>query len=149
MQALKIKAIENNDFDIWLPLWKSYQRFYEVDILESATLLTWTRFLDPNEPTYAALAMMGERAFGLVHSVYHRSTWTTADYCYLHDLFVADEARGCGIGRALVEHVYADAHRRGAPRVYWLTHESNLNAMLLYDRIAERSGFIHYRKLFP
>jgi GNAT superfamily N-acetyltransferase len=85
---------------------------------------------------------------GLVHSIYHRSSWTTGDHCYLQDLFVADDARGGGIGRALIEHVYADAKRRGASRVYWLTHESNHNAMQLYDRIADRSPFIQYRKLF-
>lgn len=72
----------------------------------------------------------------------------TADYCYLQDLFVADDARSGGVGRALIEHVYADANRRGASRVYWLTHESNHNAMRLYDRIADRSDFIQYRKQF-
>ena len=94
----------------------------------------------------AALAMTGERALGLVHSIYHRSAWTTADHCYLQDLFVAENARGAGIGRALIEHVYADAQRREASRVPWLTHESNHNAMQLHDRIADRASFIQYRK---
>ena len=92
--------------------------------------------------------MVSEQALGLVHSIYHRSTWTTGHYCYLQDLFVADDARGRGIGRALIEHVNADARHRGVSRVHWLTHESNHNAMHLYDRIANRSGFIQYRKLF-
>ena len=148
MQSVEIKVIANNDFDIWLPLWKGYQRFYEVDIPELVTLKTWARLLDPVEPMCAALAMVGEQALGLVHSIYHRSTWTTGDDCYLQDLFVADDARGGGVGRALIEHVYAEARRRGASRVYWSTHESNHNAMQLYDRIAERSGFIIYRKQF-
>jgi GNAT superfamily N-acetyltransferase len=148
MRSVEIKAIDCHDFDIWLPLWKGYQRFYEVDIPESVTLETWARFLNPAESMYAALAMVGEQAFGLVHWLYHRSTWTAGDYCYLQDLFVADDARGGGIGRALIEHIYADATRRGVPRVYWTTHESNHNAMQLYDRIADRSPFIQYRKLF-
>jgi hypothetical protein len=108
MQSIEIKAVDSNDFDIWLPLWKGYQRFYEVDIPESVTLKTWARFLNSVEPMHAALAMVGEQALGLVHSVYHRSTWTTSDYCYLQDLFVAgkrawrwhrpsaDRARLCG-----------------------------------------------------
>ena len=147
MQAVEIKTIDNNDFDIWLPLWKGYQRFYKVDIPELVTLKTWERFLDPAEPMYAALAMFGEHAVGLAHSIYHRSSWSTDNHCYLQDLFVAGDVRGGGIGRALIEHVYADAKRRGASRVYWLTHESNHNAMQLYDRIADRSDFIQYRKL--
>ena len=59
----------------------------------------------------AALAKVREQALGLVHSIYHRSTWATGDYCYLQDLFVADDARGSGSGRALIEHVYADTFR--------------------------------------
>jgi len=148
MQSVEIRAVESANFDIWLPLWKGYQRFYEVNIRESVTLETWARFLDPAEPMYAALAIVGEQALGLVHLIYHRSTWTTGNYCYLQDLFVADNARGSGIGRALIEHVFADARRNGAARVHWLTHESNDNAMQLYDRIVDRSGFVQYRKLF-
>lgn len=147
MRLVEIKAIDSNDFDIWIPLWNSYQRFYEVDISASVTLKTWARIVDSVEPMHAALAIVGEQALGLVHSIYHRSTWTTSDYCYLQDLFVADDARGGGIGRALIEHVYADARRHGASRVYWTTHESNHNAMQLYDRIADRSPFVQYRKL--
>jgi GNAT superfamily N-acetyltransferase len=146
MQPVRIKAPDNDDFDIWLPLWKGYQRFYKVDIPESVTLGTWARLLDPAEPMYAALAFVGEQAVGLAHSIYHRSTWIPGDDCYLQDLFVAQDARGGGIGRALIEHVYEDARRRGATRVHWLTHESNHNAMQLYDRLANRSGFIQYRK---
>jgi GNAT superfamily N-acetyltransferase len=148
MQSVRIRAPDNNDFDIWLPLWKGYQRFYKVDILESVTLETWARFLDPVEPVHAALAFVDDQALGLAHSIYHRSTWTAGDVCYLQDLFVAQDARGSGIGRALIEHVYADAQRRGASRVDWLTHESNHHAMKLYGSLADRSGFIQYRKRF-
>ena len=146
MQPIEIKAIDKADFDIWLPLWKGYQRFYEVDIPDPVTLKTWARFLDPVEPMHAALAMVGKQAMGLVHSIYHRSTWAAGDSCYLQDLFVAVEARGRGMGRALIEHVYADARFRGASRVHWLTHHSNHGAMQLYESIADRSGFIQYRK---
>ena len=87
------------------------------------------------------------RAIGMVHWIFHRSTWTAGDYCYLQDLYVDADVRGTGAGRALIEHVYAEAAAKPtASRVYWLTHETNANAMQLYDRIADRSGFIQYRK---
>lgn len=149
MQPVEIRVIDKNDFDRWLPLWKSYQRFYEVDIPDAATRTTWERFLDPREPMHAALAVVDGKVCGLAHWIYHRSTWMTQDYCYLQDLFVDGKARGGGIGRALIEHVYTDAQQRDAARVYWLTHESNHDAMKLYDRIAERAHFIQYRKYFP
>lgn len=95
-----------------------------------------------------AIAWDGEAALGLVHHVRHRSCWTTVDYCYLQDLFVAPGSRGKGIGRRLIEHVYELARGAGCSRVYWLTHATNTEAMLLYDRMAEKSGFIQYRRLF-
>jgi len=82
----------------------------------------------------------------MVHWIFHRSCWTDGDYCYLQDLFVAEQARGSGVGRGLIEHVYAQASQAGAARVHWLTHESNAIAMQLYDRIAERPGLVQYRK---
>ncbi|MFM9033224.1 MAG: GNAT family N-acetyltransferase, partial [Mycobacterium sp.] len=63
------------------------------------------------------------------------------------DLFADPEFRGKGVGRALIEHVYASASEAGASRVWWLTHESNTQAMLLYDRVADKSGFVQYRKV--
>ena len=145
-RPVEIRAVGSNDFDRWLPLWKGYQRFYETEIPESATLKTWARFLDPVEPMHAALAMVGERAVGLAHWIYHRSTWTTGDHCYLQDLFLEAGARGFGVGRGLIEHVTAEARHRGAPPVYWSTHETNLDAMKLYDRVADRSRFIQYQR---
>lgn len=145
--TIDIRPITQADFDAWLPLWKGYQAFYNVDIAEAVTRTTWARLLDPAEPMHCALAIVGGQAVGMVHWIYHRSTWTTGNYVYLQDLFTASEARGKGAGRALIEHVYADARAHDAARVYWLTHESNHTAMQLYDRIADRPGFVQYRKV--
>ncbi len=82
-----------------------------------------------------------------MHWIYHRSCWTVGDYCYLQDLFVAEGLRGEGIGRRLIEHVYAEAGAAGCSRVHWLTHESNSDAMKLYERIADKSGFLQYRRI--
>lgn len=145
---IEIRAIGPGEHAAWLPLWRGYQTFYEVALPDAATACTWARLLDPAEPVDGALAWRGAEAVGLVHHVRHRSAWTVGDYCYLQDLFVADAARGAGIGRRLIAHVYDAARAAGCARVHWLTHESNADAMLLYDRIAEKSGFVQYRKVF-
>ncbi len=88
------------------------------------------------------------RSIGIAHYLFHRSCWTIGDYCYLQDLFVAEEARGLGAGRALIAAVESEARAAGASRVYWLTQEDNTTARALYDKVADRSGFIQYRKLF-
>ncbi|RJG12807.1 GNAT family N-acetyltransferase [Pseudomonas cavernicola] len=149
MTTLTIRPIGQDDHAAWLPLWQGYQAFYKAEIPAGTSAVTWQRFLDPTEPMHAALAWQDERAVGLVHWIFHRSCWTPGDYCYLQDLFVGEGQRTAGIGRQLIEHVYEQAHAAGASRVHWLTHESNHTAIQLYERIAERSGFIQYRKLLP
>jgi GNAT superfamily N-acetyltransferase len=141
-----IRPLRSEDQAHWLQMWKDYKVFYAINIAESVTALTWTRLLDPAEPVGGALAWKGAAAVGLVHHIRHRSCWTAGDYCYLQDLFVAPAARQSGVGRTLIEYVYALAAREGCTRVHWLTHEANSVAIGLYDRIAKRSGFIQYRK---
>ncbi|OLU27433.1 GNAT family N-acetyltransferase [Pseudomonas sp. PA15(2017)] len=143
---MQIRAVTAADHAAWLPLWQGYQRFYTTEIAEATSQLTWQRFLDASEPMHAALAWRDGQAIGMVHWIFHRSCWTEGDYCYLQDLFVDEQLRGGGIGRGLIEHVYAQARLAEASRVHWLTHESNTSAMQLYDRIAERPGLVQYRK---
>jgi GNAT superfamily N-acetyltransferase len=83
---------------------------------------------------------------GLAHYLFHRSTISMAPTCYLQDLFTAGEARGQGVGRALIEAVCERARRAGSGRLYWHTQETNGVARRLYDRVGEYSGFIVYRK---
>lgn len=145
--SLTLMPVRAQDREAWAPLWMGYQTFYEVMISPDVTDATWRRLLDPDETVNGLLAWDGDVAIGLVHFIWHRSTWTTGDYCYLQDLFVDAAARGGGVGWRLINAVYVAAAERGCSRVHWLTHEANVDAMLLYDRIAQRSGFVQYRKL--
>lgn len=141
-----VRPLRPEDRTAWEALWEGYQAFYNVSLPPQTTEVTWSRLHDPAEPMRAFGAFAGARLVGIVHAILHRSCWTVGDYCYLQDLFAAPEARGRGVGRALIEAVYAFAREKGASRVYWLTHETNGEAMKLYDRIAEKSGFVQYRK---
>ena len=141
-----IRAIAHAERDQWQPLWTNYLVFYEAKISADVTAETWSRLLDPREPMWAAMAWSGSTAIGLVHWIFHRSTWTSANNCYLQDLFVDPAIRGSGVGRRLIVQVYAEAETAKCARVYWLTHETNRKAMALYDQVAEKSGFVQYRK---
>ncbi|WP_372785684.1 N-acetyltransferase family protein [Phenylobacterium sp.] len=147
---LIVRPIREADFDPWLPLWDGYNAFYgrsgPTALPQAVTQTTWARFFDPHEPVHALVAERDGRLVGLVHYLFHRSTTAVALTCYLQDLFTDAQARGGGIGRALIEAVYDAARAAGSPRVYWQTHETNLTAMRLYDQVAEKSGFLVYRK---
>jgi GNAT superfamily N-acetyltransferase len=143
---MSIAPLTSSDLAAWLPLWRGYQAFYEVDIPEATTRLTFSRLTEGQEPMGGFLARQGDRAVGLVHWIAHRSCWTTGDYCYLQDLYVSQDARGGGWGRQLIEAVYDVARARGCARVHWLTKTTNDQAMALYDKVATKSGFLQYVK---
>lgn len=146
-----VRPVTREDHAQWLALWDGYNAFYgrtcETALTPEITAMTWHRFFDAYEPLHALVAEREGRLIGLTHYLLHRSTTSLAPSFYLQDLFTSEAARGTGIGRALIEAVYERARTAGSPRVYWQTHETNETAMRLYDRVAERSGFIVYRKL--
>ena len=139
-----VRPLRTEDREQWQPLWDGYNLFYErPNFPAQITEVTWNRFLDPAEPMFAAVAELDGKVVGLAHYLYHRSTTMIEDVCYLQDLFTAPEARGLGVGRALIEYVYDEAAKAGSRRVYWNTHEDN-PARRLYDRVANLSGFRRY-----
>jgi len=150
--SLTIRGVLRSDYEQWLPLWEAYNAFYgrsgptalPTEIMQT----TWARFFDAYEPVHALVAETDGKLVGLVHYLFHRSTIAIEPSCYLQDLFTNEASRGRGVGKALIEAVYEQARVAGLSRVYWQTHETNLTAMRLYDHVAERSGFVVYRKLF-
>jgi GNAT superfamily N-acetyltransferase len=147
-RGIVIRPVGANERAAWEPLWKGYLDFYRASVPKEVYDATWARLHDSAEPMHLLGGYVDGRLLGIVHYIYHRSCWTVGDYCYLQDLFVAEQARGHGLGRALIEAVYDEARSAGASRVHWLTMEDNATARALYDTLADRSGFIQYRKLF-
>ncbi|MCH7315275.1 GNAT family N-acetyltransferase [Acinetobacter sp. ANC 3882] len=145
---MQLRALEQQDYQNWLWLWQGYQAFYKVEIDHQVTEKTFTRLLDPDEQMQCLVVVDQDRLIAFVHFIFHRSTWTTGDYCYLQDLFVDQHSRIKGLGRKLIEAVYQKAAERECSRVYWLTHETNYQARMLYDSMAVNAGFIQYRKNF-
>jgi GNAT superfamily N-acetyltransferase len=146
-----VRPVILTDYEQWLSLWNGYNEFYgrvgETALPPEITQVTWSRFFDGYEPVNALVAESEGKLLGLTHYIFHRSTTAIGPNCYLQDLFTTEEARGKGVGRALIEAVYKKAKQAGSPRVYWQTHHTNQTAMQLYDKVAELSGFVVYRKL--
>jgi len=148
MSDIVIRPMRPDERADWEPLWRGYLDFYRMSVPKETYDTTWARLQDPAEPMALLGAYAGGRVRGIVHYIYHRSCWTVGNYCYLQDLFVAEDSRKLGLGRALIEAVYKEARAAGASRVHWLTHETNVTARALYDQLADRPGFIQYRKIF-
>lgn len=140
-----IHPITAADLDDWRELWNGYLTFYEASVPDAVTADTFRRIIADAE-LHGAIARDDDgRAIGIVHWLTHAATWTTRDYTYLEDLFVAPDTRGGGVGRSLIAHVTDWARDHGSTKVYWLTQEGNETARRLYDRVATHSGFTHYQ----
>jgi GNAT superfamily N-acetyltransferase len=143
-----VRPVRPADLAAWQPLWDGYNAFYGREgataLAPEITAATWQRFFDPAEPVFGLVAEAEGRLVGLTHYLFHRSTTRLELTCYLQDLFTLPAARGQGVGRALIEGVYAAAKSAGIKRVYWQTHETNAAGRLLYDKVAKHFGFIVY-----
>ena len=148
--TLVVRAVAVADRARWKVMWDGYNAFYgrvgATALPAEVTEVLWARLFDPAEPVHGRVAELDGSVVGIVHYLFHPSTTMIAPTCYLQDLFTDSAMRGRGIGRALIEAVYREAGAAGSPRVYWQTHETNAVARSLYDKLAERSGFIVYRK---
>ena len=137
-----VRPLAPSDRAGWEPLARAYKEFYQLVLPDSAYETTWQRLV-AGEDIHGLVAHTGGRLVGLTHYLFHTGIWAHRS-CYLEDLFVEPSLRGHGIARALIEAVGKQAVAAGAGRLYWLTHETNATARVLYDKVAKYSGFVEY-----
>ena len=145
--ALTIRPLDQSDRAEWRRLWTAYQAFYERVLPDEVFESTWQRLFDNGayEPK-CLVAELDGRVIGLTHYLFHRNCSAIANNCYLQDLYADPHVRGTGVGRALIEAVYAKADEAGTANVYWTTQHFNENARKLYDRVATLTPFIKYQR---
>lgn len=147
MTELVIRPLRRDDEAHWRRLWTDYLVFYEATVSEDVYRTTFSRLLGDGANEYSALiAEKDGTPVGLAHYLFHRHCWRIENVCYLQDLYADPHVRGTGVGRALIEAVYAAADAAGCPSVYWMTQEHNATARLLYDRIGAKTPFIEYKR---
>jgi GNAT superfamily N-acetyltransferase len=146
--SFKIRPLEPDDKNDWHALWLGYLEHYQTTLPQDVTEHLWQRVTaEHNEPEIFGIAAVDDETgelLGICHYFFHASTWSRADYCYLEDLFTSSASRGRGVGRALIAAVVAEATKRDSPKIYWQTHETNAVAQVLYNQVANRTGFMVY-----
>lgn len=142
-----VRTLCPEDREAWQALWTAYLKFYKSSVTDEVYDVTFARLLGDDPQDYTCIvAEMDDQLVGLTHYVFHRHNWRIENVVYLQDLYAAPEVRGMGVGRALIEAVYAAADAAGCPSVYWMTQDDNLTAQRLYDRIAAKTNFIKYQR---
>ena len=144
-----VRPAEARDSAAWAEMWEGYNDFYGVSLSAHVTAVTWAHILDPTSPVWALLATDGVgSALGFANYILHPYTWSDRPACLLDDLFVRPEARGGGVGGALIDHLILLAQEQGWGRLYWMTREGNVVARRLYDRFAAADDFVRYAVSF-
>jgi GNAT superfamily N-acetyltransferase len=143
---MNIRTLRVSDQNSWLELWEGYLKFYEVEIPDEQTNLTWSRLLDENFNMHGLVAELEGEVVGLAHYSFTNSSWAVAPNLFLEDLFVAKKARGQGVGKKLILALDEPAKSMGSEKVYWETRKDNAVARLLYDGVAELSEFVTYNR---
>jgi GNAT superfamily N-acetyltransferase len=142
-----VRALRAEDEMVWRRLWKDYLAFYETTLPDAIYTSTFDRLLGNDPRDFNGLvAEVDGKVVGLTHYLFHRHGWKVEEVCYLQDLYALPDMRGKGVGRALIEAVYAAADAQGAPSVYWLTQDFNDTARVLYDRVGVVTPFIKYQR---
>lgn len=139
---IDIQPFAGSDRARWETLARGYKHFYQTPLPDEEYDKAWRRLMQAQD-LFGFGAHLDGRLVGIAHYMFHTSAWSP-DVCYLQDLYVDEAARGRGVARALIERVAEAARQRGAPRYYWLTHETNATARLLYDKVGRYNGFIRY-----
>lgn len=142
-----IRPLAPSDKAAWLKLWQAYLVFYEQTLDDAVTDGLFERLLGPDHHK-AFVAEQNGVLTGFVHFLFHDSTWSLDQTCYLEDLYVGETVRGSGTGRKLIEAVYraAEDEPGASGKVYWHTNQSNHRARQLYDRIGVLSDFVRYNR---
>lgn len=141
-----IRAIRPGDRESWQGLWNGYLRFYRQHLAPEITAATFARLLDERVQPHGLVAERDGKLVGFAHYLFHPTTWSQRESCYLEDLFVDPAMRGAGIGRSLIQAVYAAADEAQVASVYWMTQEFNAAGRALYDTLARRTSFIRYER---
>ncbi|MFS2279999.1 GNAT family N-acetyltransferase [Microbacterium sp. OR21] len=139
-----IRAVQPADRDAWGELFAAYRAFYRLDADPAVVETVWEWLGDPAHELQGLVAVRDGIPIGIAHWRRFARPSRGATAIFLDDLFTAPDARGAGVGSALIARLQRIAADEGLAEVRWITSESNVDAQRLYERIASRAPFHTY-----
>jgi GNAT superfamily N-acetyltransferase len=146
MPSIAVRPIAEPDLEALLPMIAAYQRFYEVEDIDTERNRSFfRRFVVPGDDGIMLGAWRSGELLGYACLYWTFTSLIPAKTVLMNDLYVAETARGQGIGRALIEASAEIARERGAAQLAWVTAPNNATAQRLYDSTgASRQDTIEY-----
>jgi GNAT superfamily N-acetyltransferase len=144
--SVTISRVDVVDLPVLMPMLRAYCDFYEVDPRDDRLVALCRALIDDPTEGEQALARGAEgEPLGFATVYWTWQTLYASRVGVLNDLFVVPEARGKGVGRALIEHSRGLCRKHAAAKLVWETALDNDTAQRLYDGIgAEKSTWHTY-----
>lgn len=147
---IEVRPVGTGEFFPWHAAYTGYGEFYETPLHDEKAVLVWSWIIDPSHELECLVAVEqgddGDEIVGLAHFREFARPLEGNRGIHLDDLFVLPEKRTGGVGRALIEGVYAVGRERGIAAVTWITAEDNTSARALYDQVGEKTTWVTYEK---
>jgi GNAT superfamily N-acetyltransferase len=143
---VEVRPIRQEELADVLPLIAGYQRFYHAEPDDERNRRFFSRFLHPSNEGLLLGAWLDGSLAGFATLYWFFSSTKATDAVLMNDLFVREDVRGGGVGRALIQRALEEARGRGATHVEWFTAPDNAVAQRLYDSMpgAARSTWLAY-----
>jgi len=143
--SVQVRPLGDKDFFSWLGLFEGYSEFYQSELTDEKALQVWSWIIDKNNALTGAVAVNDDGDFvGFAHYRAVPQTLSATMGLYLDDLFVAPDARGTGVGRAIVDFVKRYATDHHLSRVQLITAADNATSQILYDQVGTRTDWVTY-----
>lgn len=144
MSAIVVRPVTPGDLAEWRELYRGYREFYKVTPSDQAIDTVWSWLHDASHETRGLVAERDGHLLGLAHFRTFARPLSASHGLFLDDLFTSADARGLGVGSALLVRLAEIARDEQATVVRWITAADNDTARSLYDKVATQTPWVTY-----
>ena len=139
-----IREIKPKDKEQWENLYEGYAKFYKVEMNKTILKTVWNWIHDKNHEVEGIVYEINNKIVGLAHYRKMPRPLRGQEIGFLDDLYVDPDYRSKGIGEKFLNYLKELSKSRGWNLIRWLTHDDNIKAKSLYDRVAEKTNWDLY-----
>jgi ribosomal protein S18 acetylase RimI-like enzyme len=139
-----VREIKLSDKEEWEVLYRGYADFYKVEMKDEILKTVWSWLHDRNHDVKGIVYEYDNKVIGLAHYRRMPRPLRGKYIGFLDDIYVEPKYRGKKIGEKLIHELKEISKKNNWDLVRWVTHNDNIRAKSLYDRIAKKTTWDLY-----